>query len=93
MFDHQEITSTIMATVAKVLCIPEGEIEPASPLFDLGADSLDLLDIFFRLEKQLGIEITLAVHESLTIEDVACFLRDHAENARLTGQEVMAATE
>jgi acyl carrier protein len=42
----------------EVLVVDEGQITPTAALQrDLGADSLDLLEIIFRLEQEFGIEI------------------------------------
>jgi acyl carrier protein len=44
--------------VVDALGVDEEEVKPDSVLFDdLGAESLDLLDIVFRLEKEFGIKI------------------------------------
>ena len=92
MLDRHEIDHTIVAAVARVLCIPEREIEPETTLFDLGADSLDILDMLFRLEKQFGIEIAMPVRESMTIEDISCFVREHAPCTDSFGEEDLVKT-
>jgi acyl carrier protein len=51
---HRKVTSVL----AEVLAVDEGAVSPAASLQrDLGADSLDLLEIMFRLEQEFGIEI------------------------------------
>jgi len=51
---HRKVTSVL----AEVLAVDEGDISPTASLQrDLGADSLDLLEITFRLEQEFGIEI------------------------------------
>ncbi len=54
-----EIRAGVVACVAAALHRPEAEIAPESRIIsDLGADSLDLLDITFRLEQKFGIAIS-----------------------------------
>ena len=49
--------------IATILCealeVPAGEIVPSARIIDdLGAESIDLLDIRFRIERALGLRIT-----------------------------------
>ena len=53
---------SVLATVQTVLCerlaLNPDDVEPESRLFDdLGADSLDLLDLLFTLEKRFGVKL------------------------------------
>ena len=53
---------TVFATVTKVLVealnVDQDEVTPAATLQgDLGAESIDFLDIVFRLEREFGIKI------------------------------------
>src|SRR5262244_2040980 len=53
---------TVFATVTKVLVealnVDQDEVTPAATLQgDLGAESIDFLDIVFRLEREFGIRI------------------------------------
>ena len=51
---HRKVTSVL----AEVLAVDECDVSPTASLRrDLGADSLDLLEITFRLEQEFGIEI------------------------------------
>ncbi len=53
-----EIYSKVSATLVEALNVDESEITPASTLQgDLGAESIDFLDIVFRLEREFGIKI------------------------------------
>jgi acyl carrier protein len=52
-------TDRVRACVAAALMLDADEVEVDSNLIDgLGADSLDFLDIVFRLEREFGIQIT-----------------------------------
>jgi acyl carrier protein len=56
--DENTILEKVKASVVDALGVDEEEVKPNSVLFDdLGAESLDLLDIVFRLEKEFGIKI------------------------------------
>jgi acyl carrier protein len=55
---RQEIYSKISATLVEALNVDEDEITPTATLQgDLGAESIDFLDIVFRLERGFGIKI------------------------------------
>jgi acyl carrier protein len=55
---QEEIYNKVSATLVESLNIGEDDIEPASRLQgDLGAESIDFLDITFRLEREFNIRI------------------------------------
>ncbi|MBI1914057.1 MAG: acyl carrier protein [Planctomycetes bacterium] len=55
---QEEIYSKVSATLVEALNVDEDEITPESTLQgDLGAESIDFLDIVFRLEREFGIKI------------------------------------
>lgn len=50
--------NTISMVLVEALGIDDDEVTPESTLLgDLGAESIDLLDILFRLERKLGIKV------------------------------------
>jgi acyl carrier protein len=54
----EEIESAVKDSIVGALGVDEDEVTPnATLLGDLGAESIDLLDILFRLERKLGIKI------------------------------------
>jgi acyl carrier protein len=56
---NAEIGDVVRRIVAEALGRAEGEVKLTSILMDdLGAESLDFLDIVFRLEREFGIQIT-----------------------------------
>ena len=58
MPNRDEIYSKVSATLVEALNVDEEEIKPESTLQgDLGAESIDFLDIVFRLEREFGIKI------------------------------------
>lgn len=55
--DTQEIFEKTRAILADVLGVEKDEITPESTLIgDLGAESIDFLDISFRIEKEFGVK-------------------------------------
>src|SRR5437763_4504054 len=58
MPSQEEIYSKVSATLVEALNVDEDEIKPTATLQgDLGAESIDFLDIVFRLEREFGIKI------------------------------------
>ena len=58
MPSQEEIYHKVSATLVEALNVEEDEISPAATLQgDLGAESIDFLDIVFRLEREFGIKI------------------------------------
>ena len=58
MPSQEEIYSKVSATLVEALNVDEDDIKPTSTLQrDLGAESIDFLDIVFRLEREFGIKI------------------------------------
>ena len=56
--EEKEIYEKVSEAIVEALGLEPDEVEPNSVLFDdLGAESLDLLDIVFRLEKTFSIKI------------------------------------
>lgn len=54
----EEIYSKVSATLVEALNVDEEDIKPEATLQgDLGAESIDFLDIVFRLEREFGIKI------------------------------------
>ncbi|HZU37161.1 MAG TPA: acyl carrier protein [Gemmataceae bacterium] len=55
---RDEIYSKVSATLQEALSVDEDDIRPTATLQgDLGAESIDFLDIVFRLEREFGIKI------------------------------------
>src|SRR5437016_501711 len=58
MPSQTEIFEKVSATLVDALNVEQEEIKPTSTLQgDLGAESIDFLDIVFRLEREFGIKI------------------------------------
>jgi len=55
---NDEIFEKVQATLVDALGVDEDDVTPAATLQgDLGAESIDFLDIVFRLERNFGIKI------------------------------------
>ena len=58
MTTSDAIYQKVSTTLVEALNVDEEEIQPTSTLQgDLGAESIDFLDIVFRLEREFGIKI------------------------------------
>jgi acyl carrier protein len=55
---NDEVFEKVRSTLVAALGVDEDDVTPeATPFKDLGAESIDLLDIVFRLERNFGIKI------------------------------------
>lgn len=58
MADRNEVSAKIKECLVEALGVDEADITPGARIMDdLGAESIDFLDIVFRLEKAFGIKI------------------------------------
>lgn len=58
MLTQEDIYRKVSNTLVEALNVDEDEIKPDATLQgDLGAESIDFLDIVFRLEREFGIKI------------------------------------
>src|SRR5262245_57260611 len=56
--NRDEIYSKVSATLVEALNVDEEDVKPEATLQgDLGAESIDFLDIVFRLEREFGIKV------------------------------------
>jgi acyl carrier protein len=56
-----EINAAVKEALVGALGVDEGDVSPSATLLgDLGAESIDLLDILFRLERKVGVKIQAA---------------------------------
>lgn len=55
---REEVQAKVVKVLVDALGVDEDEVKPTSVVRDdLGAESIDFLDIMFRLEKEFGIKI------------------------------------
>lgn len=56
--DHDEIFGKVQGVLVEALQVDEDEVTPEATIFaDLGAESIDVLDIKFQLEQAFGFKI------------------------------------
>lgn len=61
MPSKEEVFDKVREALMDALAVDDDEVQPTATLVgDLGAESIDFLDIVFRLEKSFGIEIPRA---------------------------------
>ena len=83
-----DVDNAVVDAVVGALALEAGEVTPESTLMDdLGAESLDLLDILFRIEKSTGVKI-----EASALGDCiqAGLPRDEHGAGAVSADEVMA---
>lgn len=74
----EEVFPKIKKIVAEQLSVDEAEVKPeASFANDLGADSLDTVELVMALEEEFGIEIPDEAAESIaTVKDAVEFIKE-----------------
>lgn len=76
-FERQNTYEKVVRIISEKLAIDASTIKSQSTLHDLGADSLDLVEIIMKLEEQFGIEINDAKAETLkNIDDVVNYVHE-----------------
>ena len=76
----EEIFEKIKGIIVEQLGVVEGDITlDASFIDDLGADSLDIVELIMALEEEYDIEIPDEDAEKVvTVQDVVDYIKDHA---------------
>ncbi len=70
-FDKQNTRDRVVAIIATKLSIDSQAVKEDATLQDIGADSLDLVEIIMKLEEQFAIEIDDAQAETFkNVHDV-----------------------
>jgi acyl carrier protein len=78
------VSAAIVAAVAEVLGVGTDEVTPDATLRDdLGVESIDLLDIVFRLERALSVSISAAgeLMSLVTVTDLADLVQQRLDAA------------
>ena len=77
--DAQAMVGRVTELIIKQLGVSEAEAVPkASFIDDLGADSLDIVELVMSLEEEFNIEIPDEDVEKIqTIDDAVSYLKDH----------------
>ncbi len=75
VFNREDTQQKVTAIIAKKLKIPVSQVQPQATLQDLGADSLDSVEMVMLIEEQLGVTINDADAEKLhTVDDVVNYV-------------------
>jgi acyl carrier protein len=83
MPSHEEVFEKVKEALVDALGVDEDEVTPEATLVgDLGAESIDFLDIVFKLEKSFGISIP---REELFPDDILA-TSTYVENGRLNAE-------
>lgn len=77
--DVEKITQRLKEIIAEQLGISEEEIVPeASFVDDLGADSLDLVELIMALEEEFGMDISDEEAEKIqTVQDAINYIAEN----------------
>ena len=80
MASTEEIMVKVKKIIAEQLGVDEGEINNESHFIDdLGADSLDTVELVMALEEEFGIEIPDEDAEKIqTVGDVQKYIEEHS---------------
>ncbi len=91
MADQEEIFGKIQEVLEEALGVDDDEVTPEATLQgDLGAESIDFLDIVFRLEKAFEIKIPKG---ELFPEDLMSADSDYIQEGKVTDEGVAAMRE
>lgn len=74
-----EVESKVKEIIAEQLGVPASDVTPeASFIEDLGADSLDIVELVMALEEEYGVEISDEDAEKIrTVKDVVTYIEAH----------------
>jgi acyl carrier protein len=74
------IEEKVIDIIADRLCVDKSEVVPeAAFIDDLGADSLDLVELIMAMEEEFDIEIADEEAEKLrTVQDVMNYIKTHS---------------
>ena len=66
-----DLTPAIRSIIAQVLMVDPGAVNPETTLYALGAESIDYLDLIFRIEEVIGKKVPVSRWEAFVRERFA----------------------
>lgn len=80
MASSEETATKVKSIIVEQLGVPADEVQPAASFIeDLGADSLDIVELIMALEEEYDIEISDEDAEKIqTVGDAINFIGEHA---------------
>jgi acyl carrier protein len=88
MTGSDEILARVTIVIVQALGVEAEDVTPSATLIgDLGAESIDFLDIVFRLEREFGIKVPRG---ELFIEQAVLGDADYARDGRMTAEGLTA---
>ena len=78
--EHDEVYDKVKAVIVEQLNVEEDDVvEDASFVDDLGADSLDIVELVMALEEEFGVSIPDEQAESIkTVGDAVSYIQTNA---------------
>jgi acyl carrier protein len=78
--ENEEIFDKVKAVIVEQLNVEEADVvEDASFIDDLGADSLDIVELVMALEEQFGVSIPDEEAENIkTVGDAVAYIAENA---------------
>jgi acyl carrier protein len=76
---EKTVERRVIEIIVEQLGVGEDEVTPeASFIDDLGADSLDLVELIMAMEEEFGLEISDEEAEKIqTVQDVITYINEH----------------
>jgi acyl carrier protein len=86
---HTDVLALMRKSVADVLGMDEGSVSMREPLVVIGMDSLGMLDLVFRIERLLGVSLSIdqLPIETLTVQALADMLAAAQTRSALSSSE------
>ncbi len=77
------VEEKVTRIIVDQLGVEASEVTPAASFVDLGADSLDQVELTMALEEAFGVEITDADAEKIvTVRDAVEYIQKHAKSVK-----------
>ncbi len=90
-----DLGPAVQEIVSQVLMVAPGSVKPDSRLYDLGAESIDYLDLIFRIEEVVNKKVPVSRWEAFVRERLpganladaitVAFITEFAESERARG--------